>query len=74
MKDIITALYERLARDDEQQGESNSIMNQKRYLEGYGTFSQFSILFAKAMLFLRIIFIIGLDICSQKLYNKCEQR
>ena len=31
----ITALYERLSRDDEQQGESNSIMNQKRYLEDY---------------------------------------
>ena len=26
----ITALYERLSRDDEQQGESNSITNQKR--------------------------------------------
>ena len=25
----ITALYERLSRDDEQQGESNSIVNQK---------------------------------------------
>ena len=25
----ITALYERLSRDDEQQGESNSITNQK---------------------------------------------
>lgn len=31
----ITALYERLSRDDEQQGESNSIVNQKRYLEQY---------------------------------------
>ncbi len=30
-----TALYERLSRDDEQQGESNSISNQKRYLEDY---------------------------------------
>ena len=26
----ITALYERLSRDDELQGESNSIVNQKR--------------------------------------------
>ena len=28
----ITALYERLSRDDELQGESNSIVNQKRML------------------------------------------
>ena len=31
----ITALYERLSRDDEQNGESNSITNQKKYLEDY---------------------------------------
>ncbi|MBT0877779.1 recombinase family protein, partial [Campylobacter coli] len=31
----ITALYERLSRDDEKQGESNSISNQKKYLEDY---------------------------------------
>jgi DNA invertase Pin-like site-specific DNA recombinase len=31
----LTALYERLSRDDEQQGESNSIANQKRILENY---------------------------------------
>jgi len=31
----ITALYERLSKDDEQQGESNSITNQKKYLETY---------------------------------------
>lgn len=30
-----TALYERLSRDDELQGESNSILNQKRMLEEY---------------------------------------
>ena len=29
------ALYERLSRDDELQGESNSITNQKRLLENY---------------------------------------
>lgn len=29
----ITALYERLSRDDELAGESNSIVNQKRMLE-----------------------------------------
>ena len=28
--DRVTALYERLSKDDEQQGESNSILNQKR--------------------------------------------
>ena len=33
----ITALYERLSRDDEQAGDSNSIINQKRYLEGYAS-------------------------------------
>ena len=31
----ITALYERLSRDDDQVGDSNSIVNQKRYLESY---------------------------------------
>ena len=31
----ITALYERLSRDDEQAGESNSIQNQKKYHEEY---------------------------------------
>ena len=36
----ITALYERLSRDDELQGESNSILNQKKYLEDY-TFQNF---------------------------------
>ena len=30
-----TALYERLSRDDELQGESNSITNQKQLLEDY---------------------------------------
>ena len=33
----ITALYERLSRDDELQGESNSIANQKKMLEDYAT-------------------------------------
>lgn len=31
----ITALYERLSRDDDQQSESNSITNQKMLLESY---------------------------------------
>ena len=31
----ITTLYERLSRDDELQGESNSIVNQKKILEEY---------------------------------------
>ncbi|XID93760.1 DUF4368 domain-containing protein [Paenibacillaceae bacterium WGS1546] len=31
----ITALYERLSRDDELQGDSNSIVNQKKMLEDY---------------------------------------
>lgn len=31
----ITALYERLSRDDDQTGQSNSITNQKQYLEDY---------------------------------------
>lgn len=33
----ITALYERLSHDDELQGESNSITNQKKILEDYAT-------------------------------------
>ena len=32
---LITALYERLSRDDELAGESNSITNQKKFLEDY---------------------------------------
>ena len=31
----ITALYERLSRDDDLTGDSNSIINQKKYLEAY---------------------------------------
>ena len=31
----ITALYERLSRDDELAGDSNSIVNQKKMLEDY---------------------------------------
>ena len=38
----ITALYERLSRDDEQLGESNSITNQKTYLENYAQQHGFS--------------------------------
>ena len=37
----ITALYERLSRDDESLGESNSILNQKRYLEDYANANGF---------------------------------
>ena len=33
--DRVTALYERLSTDDAQQGESNSILNQKRFLEDF---------------------------------------
>ena len=32
---LITALYERLSRDDELAGDSNSIINQKRLLEDF---------------------------------------
>ena len=38
----ITALYERLSRDDELAGESNSIVNQKRMLEEYAEQHGFS--------------------------------
>jgi len=38
----ITALYERLSRDDELQGDSNSIVNQKRMLEDYADKNGFS--------------------------------
>jgi len=37
----ITALYERLSRDDDLQGESNSIINQKKILEDYALKNQF---------------------------------
>ncbi len=35
MSHDMTALYERLSHDDELQGESNSISNQKTMLEDY---------------------------------------
>jgi len=38
----ITALYSRLSRDDEIQGESNSITNQKKILEDYATKNGFA--------------------------------
>ena len=34
-KNLITALYPRLSHEDELQGESNSISNQKRILEAF---------------------------------------
>ena len=37
----ITALYERLSRDDEQSGDSNSIVNQKKMLEKFATEQRF---------------------------------
>ena len=33
----ITALYERLSKDDDNHGDSNSIVNQKKMLEDYAT-------------------------------------
>jgi len=38
----ITALYERLSRDDELQGESNSIIQQKSMLEDYAVKNGFT--------------------------------
>ena len=38
----ITALYERLSRDDELAGDSNSIVNQKSYLQSYADQHGFS--------------------------------
>lgn len=40
--ELITALYERLSRDDNLSGDSNSIINQKRYLESYAAGHGFS--------------------------------
>jgi len=39
----VTALYERLSKDDELQGESNSITNQKKYLEEYASKNGFGV-------------------------------
>ena len=38
----ITALYERLSRDDELHGDSNSVVNQKKMLEDYALQNGFS--------------------------------
>ena len=40
--EAVTALYCRLSRDDELQGDSNSIINQKRILETYAKQNGFS--------------------------------
>ena len=45
----ITALYPRLSHEDELQGESNSISNQKRILETYAKQNGFSIHFVVAV-------------------------
>ena len=37
----ITALYERLSRDDDNAGDSNSIVNQKKYLESLSVQGQY---------------------------------
>ncbi len=42
IKPLITALYERLSKDDDLKGESNSITNQKKYLEDYATRNGFT--------------------------------
>ena len=39
---LTAALYERLSRDDELQGESNSIRNQKKILEDYAAKNGFT--------------------------------
>jgi DNA invertase Pin-like site-specific DNA recombinase len=41
MKNKITPLYERLSRDDELDGESNSITHQKQMLEDYARKNDF---------------------------------
>ena len=38
----ITALYERLSRDDDLAGDSNSIVNQKKMLEDYAATNGFT--------------------------------
>ena len=48
----ITALYERLSRDDELQGESNSIVNQKKILEEYAGKNNLISLFSSSIAFL----------------------
>ncbi len=42
MADLITALYCRLSSDDDLQGKSNSITNQKAILEKYATEHRFT--------------------------------
>ena len=44
----ITALYPRLSHEDELQGESNSISNQKRILETYAKQNGFSFFSSQA--------------------------
>lgn len=49
---MITALYERLSRDDDVEGESNSIQNQKKLLEDYAKqhgLARIALLFTKSV-------------------------
>lgn len=57
-KSRVTALYERLSRDNELAGESNSITNQKQYLEEYAHENSFTNIrhFTEANIFLRTFF------------------
>mgnify|MGYP001092228569 CR=1 FL=1 len=51
LKTKITPLYERLSRDDELQGESNSISNQDEICQGYFHHSR-QVLFRMTSLFI----------------------
>ena len=52
-QNLITALYPRLSHEDELQGESNSISNQKRILETYAKQNGFCFFPSKCLRYLR---------------------
>ena len=65
-QNLITALYPRLSHEDELQGESNSISNQKRILETYAKQNGFTNL----RWYTDAAVIIGLKIIRLKKFQK----
>ena len=65
----ITALYPRLSHEDELQGESNSISNQKRILETYAKQNGFSICAGTRTMAILVRTLLGLDSDTFYIYH-----
>ena len=70
----ITPLYERLSRDDELQGESNSISNQKPMLHTNGIFSDMKTYFGMSQPVFMIILNVGLIFVFYRLTKNVSKK